>query len=141
MFLKKLLILSSVLLCSLKSSCQNGAFQLYQNGYYIKQYSELTGLVNNRCKYSFEDSKGFLWISTFQGLSRFDGQHFVNYGLKEGLPSSNISQVVEDADGFIYVATAKGIVRYTDVNPNRIPAFISTGKLQILVLLFQECRL
>jgi signal transduction histidine kinase len=113
MFLKKLLILSSVLLCSLKSSCQNGAFQLYQNGYYIKQYSELTGLVNNRCKYSFEDSKGFLWISTFQGLSRFDGQHFVNYGLKEGLPSSNISQVVEDADGFIYVATAKGIVRYT----------------------------
>jgi signal transduction histidine kinase len=113
MFLKKLLILSSVLFLSLKSMSQSGSFQLYQNGYYIKQYSELAGLANNRCKYTFEDSKGFLWISTFQGLSRFDGRHFVNYGLKEGLPSSNISQVVEDSSGYIYVATAKGIARYT----------------------------
>lgn len=113
MFLKKQLIILVAFFCSYKAIGQNGSLQLYRNGYFIKQYSELAGLVNNRCKYLFEDSKGFLWISTFQGLSRFDGQHFVNYGLKEGLPSTNVSQVAEDSSGFIYIATAKGIVRYT----------------------------
>ena len=123
MFLKKQLILFVALFCTYESIAQNGSFQLYQNGYYIKQYSELAGLINNRCKYLFEDSKGFLWISTFQGLSRFDGQHFVNYGLKEGLPSTNITQVAEDTLGFIYVATAKGIVRYTGRQANSDTCF------------------
>lgn len=118
MFFKKLLILLTVTFWGYTGKSQNGSFQLYQNGYYIKQYSELAGLADNRCKYLFEDSKGFLWISTFQGLSRFDGVHFVNYGLKEGLPSVNISQVVEDSAGFIYVATAKGIARYTGQQSN-----------------------
>jgi len=113
MSFKKQLILLFITFHSCYSFSQNGLMELYQNGYYIKQYSELSGLVNNKCKYVFEDSKGFLWISTFQGLSRFDGQRFSNFGLKEGLPSLNISQVCEDSSGYIYVATAKGIARYT----------------------------
>jgi len=95
---------------------QDGTLQLYQNGYYIKQFSEVAGLVNNQCKFIFEDKKGFLWISTFQGLSRFDGRKFLNYGLKEGLPSLDISEVCEDSSGLIYVATTKGIARYTGHN-------------------------
>ena len=95
---------------------QDGNLQLYQNGYYIKQYSEVAGLVNNQCKFLFEDSKGFLWISTFQGLSRFDGRKFTNYELKQGLPSLDISEVCEDSSGLIYVATTKGIARYTGFN-------------------------
>jgi len=97
---------------------QGAPVQLYQNGYYIKQYTESNGLVSNKCKYLFEDSKGFLWISTFQGLSKFDGHYFTNFGLKDGLPSLNISQVCEDSAGIIYVATAKGIVRYTGRRAN-----------------------
>lgn len=123
MFLRKLLILLPLAFSSLYTIGQDGSFQLYQNGYYIKQYSELAGLVNNKCKYVFEDSRGFLWITTFQGLSRFDGQRFVNYGLKEGLPSIDISQVAEDTSGFIYIATAKGIARYTGRQANSDTCF------------------
>lgn len=110
---KRQLILLFTLFSSYAGFSQNPLLELYQNGYYIKQYSELSGLVNNKCKYVFEDSKGFLWISTFQGLSRFDGVHFTNYGLENGLPSINITQVCEDSSGYIYVATAKGVARYT----------------------------
>lgn len=102
---------------------QDGTLQLYQNGYYIKQYSEVAGLANNQCKFIFEDSKGFLWISTFQGLSRFDGRKFINYGLKEGLPSLDISEVCEDSSGLIYVATTKGIARYTGLNGKNDSSF------------------
>ena len=57
-----------------------------------------------------------LWISTFQGLSRFDGRQFVNFGTNEGLPSPNVAQVCEDSLGYIYVSTPKGIARYTGYN-------------------------
>ncbi len=96
--------------------CQEGELQLYQNGYHIRQYSEISGLASNRCKRVFEDSRGFLWVFTFQGLSRFDGREFVNFGINEGLPGSNITQVCEDSSGYIYVANTSGIARYTGYN-------------------------
>lgn len=113
MIRQKLTVLLVVLFLFQFCLSQDGTLQLHQNGYYIKQYSEVSGLVNNQCKFLFEDSKGFLWISTFQGLSRFDGRKFVNYGLKQGLPSLDISEIGEDSSGIIYVATTKGIIRYT----------------------------
>ncbi|HKO80634.1 MAG TPA: hypothetical protein VJU78_09570, partial [Chitinophagaceae bacterium] len=112
----KNLLRLSLLFIFYTSSGQDGSFQLYQNGFYIKQYSEFSGLVSNRCRKIFEDSRGLLWISTFQGLSRFDGRQFVNFGTNEGLPSPNVTQVCEDSLGYIYVSTTKGIARYTGYN-------------------------
>jgi ligand-binding sensor domain-containing protein len=33
-----------------------------------------------------QDSRGFLWFCTSEGLSRFDGYSFVTYGMQHGLP-------------------------------------------------------
>lgn len=110
---KKIFLLLSLFFSFYTGICQDGELQFYQNGFYIKQYSEISGLVSNRCKNTFEDSRGFLWVYTFKGLSRFDGKQFVNFGINEGLPESNIIQVSEDSLGFIYVATTTGIARYT----------------------------
>ena len=60
-------------------SARGGSVQLSQRGYYIKQYAELGGLVNNRCKYIFEDSR-VLYGYPLSGLSRFDGKKFLNFG-------------------------------------------------------------
>jgi len=113
MVTKKNFLLLSLLFIFYTSSGQEGELQLYQNGYHLRQYSEISGLASNRCKRVFEDSRGFLWVFTFQGLSRFDGREFVNFGINEGLPGSNITQVCEDSSGFIYVANTSGIARYT----------------------------
>ncbi len=113
---KKNFLLLSLLFSFYSGICQEGALQFYQKGFYIKQYSEISGLVSNRSKHVFEDSRGLLWICTFNGLSRFDGKQFVNFGTNEGLPSPNVTQVCEDSLGYIYVATTKGIARYTGYN-------------------------
>ncbi len=101
MRIHNILLLSSFLFIFYSGYSQDGALQIYQNGFYVKQYSEMAGLVHNGCRSVFEDSRGFLWITTFNGLSRFDGKHFTNYGVKDGLPGSNITQVSEDSLGYI----------------------------------------
>ena len=35
------------------------------------------GLPNNSIRYIYQDSKGFLWLATLNGLSRYDGNSFL----------------------------------------------------------------
>ena len=37
------------------------------------------GIANNSIRYVFQDSKGFIWMGTMSGLSRYDGNTFVTY--------------------------------------------------------------
>ncbi|MBP9143619.1 MAG: hypothetical protein KBI44_03970, partial [Thermoanaerobaculia bacterium] len=53
----------------------------------VKLYDTSDGLAGDAVQNLFRDSRGFLWIATSSGLSRFDGQIFRNYEGAEGLPS------------------------------------------------------
>ena len=44
-----------------------------------KHYSAVDGLSSNTISHIAQDDYGFLWISTWNGLSRFDGYNFYNY--------------------------------------------------------------
>ena len=37
-----------------------------------------------------QDEKGFIWLATAAGISRFDGQFFDNYTTADGLPSNTV---------------------------------------------------
>ncbi|HOO98880.1 MAG TPA: two-component regulator propeller domain-containing protein, partial [Bacteroidales bacterium] len=37
------------------------------------------GLPNNQIQCIYQDSKGWIWLGTSHGLSRFDGYRFVNF--------------------------------------------------------------
>ena len=54
------------------------------------------GLVNNQVTCIFKDSRGFIWIGTTAGLSRFDGTNFVNYTHNDKDPSSIIDNYIVD---------------------------------------------
>jgi streptogramin lyase len=45
----------------------------------IKSYTTNEGLAHNNIRAMVRDSSGFLWIATWDGLSRFDGHEFKNY--------------------------------------------------------------
>ena len=46
-----------------------------------------------------------MWFGTLQGLSRFDGKHFVSFDSKDGLNSNSIVSLAQGLDGEIYAAT------------------------------------
>src|SRR5262249_37628165 len=66
-----------------------------------------------------QDSKGFLWFCTSEGLSRFDGYKFTNYGTDQGLAGRQVSDFLETRAGVYWAATDRGLCRFIpDALPN-----------------------
>jgi ligand-binding sensor domain-containing protein len=58
----------------------------------LKAYTTTEGLAHNVVNKIVRDSRGFLWFCTNEGLARFDGYTFTNYGTNEGLPHSTVTE-------------------------------------------------
>ena len=86
------------LLFTLQLSAQNA--QLY-----FRNYTTDHGLPSSEVHCIFEDSKGYIWIGTDNGASRFDGYEFDNFGAKEGLTSNVVFKIMEDNKGRILFGT------------------------------------
>ena len=59
----------------------------------IKNYTTADGLAHNIVNKIVRDSRGFLWFCTADGLSRFDGYAFTNYGTNRGLPHASVNEL------------------------------------------------
>jgi ligand-binding sensor domain-containing protein len=78
----------------------------------LKIYTAADGLAHNSVKRIVLDSRGYLWFCTSEGLSRFDGYEFHNFGRRDGLPHRVVNDVLETRGGDLWIATAGGLYRY-----------------------------
>ncbi len=78
----------------------------------IRTYTTADGLARDFVLSIEQDSHGFLWFGTAEGLSRFDGYQFTNYQTEQGLPSNVVKAVLETRRGVYWVATAGGLCRF-----------------------------
>lgn len=78
------------------------------------------GLANNSVYCIEQDHYGFMWFGTFGGLSRYDGETFVNYrpspGSGQSLAASVVFDLLEDSRGVLWVATDGGGLSFYDEN-------------------------
>ncbi len=71
-------------------------------------YTEEDGLPSNQVYAVAQDNLGFIWFGTDHGLSRFDGQNFVNYSIANGAPDSEILKFYKDSIGQLWCYTLSG---------------------------------
>ena len=79
-----------------------------------------------------QDSSGFLWVATEDGISRWDGYHFRNYAMQLGvagaLPENNVFSLYSDPLGRFWIGTkSRGVVRY-DPALDKFETFLPSGK-------------
>lgn len=75
----------------------------------LKTYSTKDGLPSPYILGSFPDQYGYLWVTTVNGLSRFDGKNFTNYGFSEGLPNPAAGPLLIDNRRRMWIGTKNGI--------------------------------
>lgn len=71
------------------------------------------GLLSLSHNHVYQDSRNFIWLSSTQGLQRYDGHHFVNVLENELLaspsPSPGVFTLIEDSAHSIIAGTSDGI--------------------------------
>lgn len=75
----------------------------YAQEYLFERYTPKDGLVNNRVRFLYQDSRGRLYISTFGGLSVYDGSRFINYTTENGLITSLVNDIMEMGDDSLWI--------------------------------------
>lgn len=102
--LKKTLILILLL------HCLAGQAQ----GLRVQAITVADGLSQGFVSCLFQDSRGFVWIGTFNGLNRYDGYQIKRFDPNNALPWSlkgnYINCITEDRHGLLWIGTDKGAV-------------------------------
>jgi ligand-binding sensor domain-containing protein/signal transduction histidine kinase len=85
------------------------------NSYHFSGFNKQDGLSNNQISDIFQDSHGFLWVTTSGGLNRFDGIHFINFNAietadKNSIPSW-INVIIEDKSENLWLGTYAGVAK------------------------------
>ena len=90
------------------------------------------GIANNSIRYIYQDSKGFIWMGTMSGLSRYDGNTFVTYrpegGDKISLSDHRIWGLEEDSNGFLWIFTSADLVSCYDLKRDCFVDFTGCGE-------------
>ncbi len=68
------------------------------------------GLKNLAVERIVQDKEGFLWVGTQNGLYRYDGYRFTEFGPKDGVPTS-VHGLHQSPDGTLWVSSRYSVVR------------------------------
>ena len=76
-----------------------------------------------------QDSRGFMWFGSFDGLNKYDGYKITKYKFdarnKNSLSNNNIRKIFEDSKGNLWIATGYGLNRF-DRDKENFEKFVHT---------------
>lgn len=109
--MKNLLVILLLLICIPKLQASDRG----TSNYYFSHISGENGLSQSNVKSIIQDSYGFMWFGTKNGLNRFDGTSIVQMNcddLATGTGNHNISALFEDKNRQLWVGTDRGVYLY-----------------------------
>ena len=90
--------------------CVNAAATAQEYGYDV--WTTANGLPQNTVTGVAQTPDGYLWLSTFDGLARFDGVRFTIFdkGNTKGILNNRFAGIFVDREGVIWAITENGVV-------------------------------
>ncbi len=84
----------------------------YSQFFQSTNYREGSGLPSSESYMVYQDSNGFIWIATDNGVVKYDGHEFVTYNTSQGLSDNTVFGFYEDHRGRIWFRTYSGALSY-----------------------------
>ncbi len=110
MIIKSKYLFQVVLIYCLLLTCNSSIAQ--EVSYF--HYEVEDGLPSNEIYRIIQDEKGYIWLATAMGASRFDGQMFTNFNTSNGLSNNHVFDIKEDLIGRIWLLSADGNTSYVE---------------------------
>jgi diguanylate cyclase (GGDEF)-like protein len=77
--------------------------------YSFRSFGTSDGLSNLAIRQIYQDRVGFLWVSTEDGIFRYDGDRFEAFGAEQGIPATSGAAFGEAPDGSLLVGGNFGL--------------------------------
>lgn len=106
----------------------------------FKQFKVSDGLPSPDVYDCMQDSEGFMWFATENGISRFDSHTFQNFSKKDGLNSNFILNMVEN-DNSIYIANLNDGINVFHDNKISILNYNENPRLTISKLVLHKSKI
>lgn len=105
-------LLGLILLVLLSGSAVEAQLPLTRK-LFFNHLNTASGLTQSQCMFIYGDSQEFCWISSTDGIMRFDGQHIKPYYLSDNNLSQNPqSPFFEDKNTDLWFSTEDALVQY-----------------------------
>ena len=104
------------------------------NDYNVRAINNIEGLPDKHVNQILQDSDGFMWFATNNGLCRYDGYEFKTYKSSSQFPellqSNIVNAIVEDIDHNLWIGTEQGL-HFLDKSTDKIVC-ISNDSLPVM---------
>lgn len=80
--------------------------------YNFHHYDTNDGLPQVQVLSVHRDEAGYLWVGSYGGLSRYNGQEFRNYTTTDGLGANVVEALTVDSSGQLWAGTGAGLCRF-----------------------------
>jgi len=119
----KTLIILFILACSLNTQKIN---------YEIKEYSSREGLSQSVVNCVLQDSRGYVWAGTQDGLNKFDGYHFKIFKPdaedSNSISHNHIWTIIEDSKNNLWMGTYGGGLNFYDYKNDKFTRYKHSDK-------------
>lgn len=87
-------------------------FYTHSQIYHFTNYNIESGLIQSQATDITQDKNGFLWVSTYGGVSRFDGKSFISYSKANGMINSFTYSIADFGHNNILIGTQNGLSHF-----------------------------